>query len=175
MKIIFLDFDGVLNSHSWWDSLSEAEKTDVMGLDPVAVARLHHLVCATSARVVVSSTWRHGRSRTRLQTILADAGFGGQVLGTTPEWLRKSDGGIYCAEERGQEIQAWLDAAPRYGHDVESFVILDDNSDMAHLMDRLVQTTTKDGLQDEHVERAIEMLTEPPPLIVLPSGGMMSP
>jgi hypothetical protein len=41
---------------------------------------------------------------------------------------------------------------------VESFVILDDDADMEHLLPRLVQTSMDDGLQDRHVEKAVEIL-----------------
>jgi hypothetical protein len=85
--------------------------------------------------------------------------------------LRKTPGGIYAAEARGQEIQAWLDGAPRYGIEVESFVILDDDSDMVHLADRLVKTSFETGLLDEHVDRAIAMLVAAPPLLVTPDPG----
>ena len=170
MKIVFLDFDGVCNSTVYMRSLPESERSGVVGLDPAAVARVNRIVAgAGGASVVVSSSWRHGRSIAQLAQILRDASFDGHVRGATPEWLRKSPGGLYAAEARGQEIQAWLDGAPRYGIEVEQFVILDDDSDMAHLADRLVKTSFETGLLDEHVERAVRMLTEPPPLLVLPA------
>lgn len=163
MKIVFLDFDGVLNSHEYIRNRApENERGSRIGLDRVAVARVNRLLAETGAEVVVSSTWRHGKKRTQLCDILNDVGFVGVVRGMTPEWLTKTPGGIYAAKCRGEEIQAWLDNAAHIGHDVESFVIVDDDSDMAHLAYRLIKTSFETGLLDEHVDRAIGMLREPP-------------
>ena len=59
--------------------------------------------------------------------------------------------------QRGTEIQAWLDAWR--GEPVESFVILDDEGDMAHLLPRLVQTGWSTGLLHEHVQVARRLLS----------------
>jgi len=169
LKIVFLDFDGVLNSHAFM----LAKPSGVVGLDPVAVKRVNRLLQATGAEVVVSSTWRHGRSLAQLRDVLAERGFVGNVRGTTPQqpFTIGSSGIIETAKVRGQEIQAWLDAAPNYGLDIESFVIIDDDSDMAHLMDRLVKTSSVNGLVDTDVDLAIEMLRKPLPVIILPEPG----
>lgn len=158
MRIVFLDFDGVLNSHAFVARRPIEEHGKHIGLDPLAIERLNRLLREASAEVVVSSTWRHRRDCAQLQTVLTEKGFVGKVLGKTPRYLKN----------RGEEIQAWLYDAPNYGIEVESFVILDDDSDMAHLMDRLIKTTFDDGLLDEHVDRAVTMLCEPQPLLVLP-------
>jgi hypothetical protein len=50
--------------------------------------------------------------------------------------------------------------ARQNGIDIESFVILDDDNDMDHLMDYLVQTKMTDGLQAHHVETAIQILNK---------------
>jgi hypothetical protein len=38
---------------------------------------------------------------------------------------------------------------------------LDDDRDMEPFLDRLIRTNTQTGLQDEHVEQAIQMLLNP--------------
>jgi len=47
------------------------------------------------------------------------------------------------------------------GFTVEAFVILDDDSDMAHLRNtkHFVKTTFQDGFTDWHLEEAIKVLT----------------
>jgi uncharacterized protein YqgQ len=146
--IIFLDFDGVLNSQRWMEANRHLVKTVELwlckNLDHAAVARVEKISKATGAKVVISSSWRRMFSLEQLQQILKDFGFTGEVIGITP----KQD------QERGIEIQTWLN---EHGP-IESFVILDDDSDMVHLMHKLVQTTFEDGLQDEHVEKAIAIL-----------------
>jgi hypothetical protein len=157
VRVIFLDFDGVLNSHAWMRADSkraEREGTGVMGLDPSAVSRLNWIVRETGAVVVVSSSWRYGRSVEELKGILERVGFYGVVLDKTADWSRDESRGIYVEQERGDEIASWLHGRP----EVESFVVLDDDSDMTAVQDRHVKTSFAGGLLDEHVERAIQML-----------------
>ena len=143
-----------------------------MGIDPQAVERVNRILQATGAEVVVTSTWRINRTRTQLCDILAAHGFKGIVRGMTPR-IPATKAGVENGT-RGLEIQSWIDNAPNFGVTVESFCILDDDSDMNHLMDRLIKTSMVSGLLDEHVERAIEMLTAPPSLLVIPTAEQVS-
>lgn len=158
-RVLFLDFDGVLN-HT--DYLREAHAKHMLGtsggINPTAVALVNDLLTrAGDAAVVISSSWRIGRKRTELCDILNARGFEGIVLGMTPILgeYRTPDGFEFV---RGHEIQKWLDVT-RF--DVSSFVILDDDSDMAHLIPRLVKTSFTTGLTPEHVEQALQILKEP--------------
>jgi len=152
-KILFLDIDGVLNSHAFW--LSTGRQRHLHDLDRKAVARLNTVLDRTGAMVVVSSTWRLHHNRTELQEMLGAYGFTGIVFGAT----------IKESMKRGLQIQQWLDE-PRYSrkqsrHYVEKFAIVDDDSDMAHLLPYLVQTHMQGddgGLQDEHVEQLVALL-----------------
>ena len=157
MKIIFLDIDGVLNSAAylkrWRDETFRHEKGEKKGdrwiemIDELAVPLLNKIIEVTGAKVVISSTWRILNSAEMIQTYLNKKGFVGEIIGCTPR---------LPFDDRGTEIERWLKT-----HDpVESFVILDDGSDMGPVLDRLVHTTWATGLQQEHVERAIELLSE---------------
>lgn len=153
MKVVFLDVDGVLNSAAYlyaaeraWPEGTPFEGNQHLELDPPAVARLNRIVRESGAKVVISSSWRFGNTPAEMQEILRRRGFEGEVVGDTP---RDGHGAV-----RGLEIQAWLDGHPG----VESFVILDDDSDMAHLAPRHVRTRFSDGLLDEHVDAALAAL-----------------
>jgi hypothetical protein len=146
MKLLFLDFDGVLNSSNFlyrsgerFSSTSADEK-----IDPEAVRRLNEITDRTGASIVVSSAWRIGKRVADLRDLLKRHGATGPVVGATP-------GG----QTRGDQIASWM-----ANRDVESFVILDDDNDMGDLMWALVKTTCEQGLQDEHVAQAIEILGE---------------
>jgi hypothetical protein len=143
VRVIFLDLDGVLNSRPFVAGLGATE-WDRM-IDRRAVARLNELVRRSGAKIVITSSWRCQLPLARVESILRDHGLVAQILGATPR-LRPS---------RGTEIQAWLDAAE---DPPEAFVILDDVDDVDHLGTYLVLTTWEAGLQDEHVERALEHL-----------------
>ncbi|MBQ6856707.1 MAG: hypothetical protein IJO13_06355, partial [Lachnospiraceae bacterium] len=60
--------------------------------------------------------------------------------------------------EQGDEIQTWLNEWT--GEQVEAFVIIDDLSERHFhgIAEHLVQTSWKHGLQEKHVQKAIEIL-----------------
>lgn len=152
MRVIFLDIDGVLNSEEWFLSLEPADDDTcpIRELDPSKVELLNELVANTDAYIVVSSTWRLGFDLEDLEQILFSAGLDYGLLDYTPD---------ISPDRRGEEIKAWLD---RQGRGVESYVVLDDdtcvivNTIPSH---RVVGTTFKEGLQGDHVLRAIEVLS----------------
>ncbi len=158
MKVLFLDIDGVLTSHAYWRSTGR--QISLHDLDRKAVTRLNSVLDRTGAMVVVTSTWRLHFNRVELQERLDRYGFTGTVLSATGTGKDRK-------EKRGLEIQAWLDN-PRYAnkdsrHYVERFAIVDDDTDMAHLLPILVQTHMHGddgGLQDEHVEKLVARLGE---------------
>jgi hypothetical protein len=45
-----------------------------------------------------------------------------------------------------------------------SIVIIDDSADMVHLTPWLVRTTYLTGLQPEHVDQALKVLSQPAPM-----------
>ncbi len=136
-----------MNSHAWLyrkdrDPGMEFNGNEHLMLDPVAV---NEILAHTGAKVVISSSWRHGWTLERLREILAAAGFVGEVIDITPRY----------GASRGHEIKEWL-VDHDEGHD--PYVILDDDSDMGPLMSKLVKTSFETGLLDLHVEEAIERL-----------------
>jgi hypothetical protein len=156
-KVIFLDFDGVLNQGR---PFIQGGPRGVLKtyVDPATVERVNRIVEETGAYVVVSSTWRIGKTRAEMQEQLAGVGFKGTVIGRTDDVVPCTlHFGKTCAEaHRGTEIGMWL-------HDHRSctgFVIIDDESDMGVLAPWLVQTDDKVGITDDDVEAAIKLLKE---------------
>lgn len=157
MKVVFLDIDGVLNH---WEYLKRMRASGARSrgctteshLDPECVGRLNGLLRRSGAKVVVSSTWRILHSIESLQETLEARGFEGGIIDFT------TTADLGC---RGAQIEAWLDS-----HDeVESFVILDDDGDLEPLCAYWVQTSLFDGgLNEEHVETAIQILSENSPI-----------
>lgn len=143
MRIVFLDIDGVLNSRAFYDRVGFIPRPP---LDPEAIARLDRICRETDARVVLSSAWRGD-----LQTVrwLHERGLGAPIIGRT--------GWASFTGNRGSEIAEWIRSQAQ--HPIESFVILDDGDDMDHLLPYLIQTSHDTGLLDDHVDRAIAMLT----------------
>jgi hypothetical protein len=167
LKIVFLDFDGVLNSHRFFlEERARGVKDVTSHLDRAAVARLNLLCQRGEASVVISSSWRIGRTLSQLKDVLGEAGFTGTVIDATPAYgytnsassMQAEAKSIVLAYGRGLEIDGWLASS---SHDVTAFVALDDDSDMAPHTDRHVKTSFDEGLLDWHVDRALQVLLRP--------------
>ena len=156
--VLFLDFDGVLNSHRWLRiSLAERQKrSNHYLIDPVAVALLDRVVLASRCWVVFSSTWRLQYDLDDLRELLRRCGMSSadRIIGTTPDNSALSDGFIYTAEGRGKEINRWREENNHVG----VFAILDDDGDMEPVQDALIQTSFDDGLLEKHVDPLLYQL-----------------
>jgi HAD domain in Swiss Army Knife RNA repair proteins len=141
-RVIFLDIDGVLAPIRRWDRYED--------VDPACVAVLNEIVARAGADVVISSTWRYGKTIAELQATLDAKGFAGRVLDKTPTGGPGAD--------RGDEIAAWLAE-----HTVGGFVIIDDHLDMGDLRAHLVLTHPGRGLQPGDAAKAIGTLMRPFP------------
>jgi len=162
VNVIFLDFDGVLNcpgchGHPHNDHKAEAIVSLRGRIGKSHVAALNKLWenAPSNPIVVISSTWRlMPLARTTLSGLLRKAGFVGYVDSCTPFSNQTMN--------RGNEIAQWIrDLRPSLRKQVESLVILDDDSDMGDLMPRLVQTSFRVGLVEEEIQTAIEVLNTP--------------
>ncbi len=138
MKIIFLDFDGVVNAFNEPESLRQ--------LSPRCVKLLNKLIERTDTYIVITSTWRILHAIEDLRQILVNSGFQfpERIIGITPRGGR-----------RGTEIEEWLKQPTE---EVESFIILDDDSDMEPFLDRLIQTDSDTGLTTNDIKRAVLLL-----------------
>jgi len=139
-RVIFLDIDGVLAPIRRWDRYGD--------LDPDCVAVLNDIVARAGAEIVVSSTWRYGRTAAQLQELLAAAGFAGRVVDITPTGAPGAS--------RGDEIAAWLAE-----HDVSGYAIVDDHVDVGGLRSHLVQTQPAQGLSSADAARVVATLMRP--------------
>jgi hypothetical protein len=104
-RIIFLDVDGVLNNEEAFErDQQHAARGKLDVLDEKCLARLAHVVSATSANIVVTSTWR--LQSCTLSTLTAALGRHGvppgALLGSTPDLEGR------CLGDRAREIRAWL-------------------------------------------------------------------
>ena len=155
MKIVFLDIDGVLNSHKLMKKMGHEDYDLDDLIDPDAVSLLNNRTDATGASIVVSSSWRlnylgQPQGLTRLCALLKDRhGIKAPIIGMTPEKRNA------LRNVRGKEIQTWLDCAPVQ---VDDFIIIDDDSDMGRLRNKQIKTSMIDGLRIDHVEEGIRRL-----------------
>jgi hypothetical protein len=129
-----------LDHYSKWqekrDKMSEQERYDedvsraYYDIDPLSISNLFDLIDKTKASIVISSTWRNGKSIKFFNDVFKRRGFSleGTVIGLTPK------GCTHCC--RGNEIQQWIKehdislGAPYY--DFSDYLIIDDDSDMLY-------------------------------------------
>lgn len=146
MKIIMLDFDGVLNSD---------ETPDNLDFSKFAIQELNYLIAKTGAKIVVSSDWRKGRSVAELQSILELWGFVGEIIGKTQNlntyagWI----GWETYLKLRVQEIEMYLSEHP----EIITWIVIDDLPLLLDL-EHFVRTNPEIGLTRENVEEVIRLL-----------------
>lgn len=152
--IVFLDFDGVVETIYWEKDTDGSWSFNVhkSGREELnnkqAIGWLNELYSKVPYDVVVSSTWRIGMSKDELQELLIKSGFNPaiKVLGKTPV--------LY--QQRGLEIQEWIDTAEFKG----KFIIIDDDSDMCHLLPLLVRCDCQLGFTIYDYQKALRLFSE---------------
>lgn len=168
MKVIFLDFDGVLNSlrsciafHGY--PFPESDTWDKFDL--VAIGLMKKLCKETGAKIVLSTSWRLCMSVEDVKDMFHELGWiEPPIIGRTPSWGNpKTYSTGYMGETfrqtRGDEINVWLkaygrgDIAPALcdaeilGQKIDAYVIVDDDHDMLKEQEPFfVQTSFLDGL-----------------------------
>lgn len=153
MKILFLDFDGVLNRHGvraeppeWanpWP-FKWIEDSLVRQLDPIIE---HH----PDVHIIISSTWRTMWELSDLKRILADGSepVAKRVRDKTPDNARA---------HRGQEINDWFYES-EMNPEEHRYAILDDDDDFEQeQMPYLIQTEGYAGLTEEDVDKVLTIL-----------------
>lgn len=140
MKVLFLDFDGVLNSEASFRMEKRRKTLDTANtLSVVACSNLQYILEQDSSiRIVISSTWRLMHTMVELQNILNAYGVeAARIIGKTPAVMSR---------DRAHEINLWLGDNPN----VTKFVVLDDDSDVKALNvipnSLVIQTDFEDGL-----------------------------
>ncbi len=162
-KIIFLDFDGVLNTGSWYRQLDKQLRYDEYGtvFDPNAVANLGRVIEATGADIVISSSWKE-LGLSSMEEMWEERNLPGRVIGITPTYI--DDEMLLTADlstmdflnGRGSEIKEWLS---KHGKDVSHYVIFDDVDDiLPEQQNHFIQTDPEVGISKKDADMAISIL-----------------
>lgn len=144
VKVLFLDVDGVLNSHRSAIAFGAMpwahELPDVSKFDHIAVGLIRGIAEAAGADIVLSSAWRTCENWRDLGTALRLP-----IVDRTPSLLGP----------RGKEIAAWLDAH----REVQEYAIVDDDADMLpEQLPHFVRTDMQEGLTFACAERLANLL-----------------
>lgn len=161
MNIIFLDVDGVLNSMAYFEQNKGKGRIEISDYHLQMLAKIYH---TCNAKIVLSSSWRELDDESDIHVywmyeylINELARYDMKIISKTP----------VIDMNRPLEIKTWLDN--RIDKDNIRFVSLDDDFskdkyDVYGIGEYLVKTEffckdiSKGGLQQEHVDKAIEIL-----------------
>ena len=154
MKIIFLDFDGVMDT-AYYDHILSKEGlpgSDEFGIifDPNCVRNLKEIIDKTSADIVVTSSWRHFMTYKDFLDMWEYRDLPGFVTDVTP---------IVAARKRGDEIDAWLSECCTECQ----YVIIDDldrSNFNEYQLSRLLVVNPFNGIDEETAQRAIAILNQ---------------
>lgn len=142
MKIIFLDFDGVINN---WDCF------DGVSIDNVII--LKKILSKTNAKIVATTSNKYSLQCREPIDYYASYFYNGYV-----KYLNELGIEVYditpCVQgNRTLEIEKYLEE-----HNVEQFVIIDDELIGENLQEHQVFLDLYMGLQEEHIEPALKIL-----------------
>lgn len=135
--ILFLDFDGVLHPSVC------ADRTQLLCRRPMLEDTLRHV---RHVEIVISSTWRSGRSLSELRALFSDD-IALRIVGVTPDWRTLQDEKSFGTYVRQAEIEAWL----RQNRSAWSqWVAVDDQPHLYKpFLKNLLLTDPKVGLSEE--------------------------
>lgn len=148
--VIFLDFDGVVETIYWeqngdeWSLIGFHDDRKLHNTQ--AIGWLNELYKKVPYDIVVSSTWRMGRTVQELQELITRSGFNKEI-----KVIGKTD---VLYQPRGMEIQKWIDDNKFKG----KFIIIDDDSDMCGLINVLVRTDCQLGFTLYDYQKALNLL-----------------
>lgn len=159
---LFLDIDGVFNSHTSFAALGNGSRI----FNPASVRLLEKLIVDARPVVVWSTSWRGEEfgqegfdgewNRRILQALVAtplsSPGDWWEVLAEPYATPSHTDG------YRGREILEWI---TKYRRDPKKAVIVDDCGDMEPLMERLVQTDFTNGFNVQDYKKARDLFGLP--------------
>ena len=155
MKIIFLDFDGVMDT-AYYDHILSKEGlpgNDSFGIvfDPICVRNLKEIIDKTGADIVVTSSWKYFMTYKDFLDMWEFRNLPGFVTDVTPTPTVRRN--------RGDEIDAWLNEC-----DVEcQYVIIDDfdgSNFNEHQLSRLLVVNPFNGIDEDIAKRAIQLLSD---------------
>lgn len=149
MKIIFLDFDGVISTYEkGWT------------IDTEKLKLLKEIVDKTDAKIVVTSSWKRGFTEVDdfIKSFYNNPRNKDLNNATIFDWFANSIYDItgHNSSWRGDGIQRWID---KHNEEIESYVILDDDSDFRdNQLFNFVQTDTYEGITSREVKLCIKIL-----------------
>lgn len=174
-RLLFVSVDGVLNCGAWLErapvvtlsrlaiGLRPEERRLYGAINPLAVSYLNRLLMAVRtnlpfkgrylAEVVISVPSQVELELSSVARVFEAHGLAAQVVGVIGQ------GAASGQLKRGQQIHEWMrEHAPAVQEGDVLVIGPDDPADLKPRGDRLLQTTWRNGLQDEHIRLGARMM-----------------
>ena len=161
MKVIFLDVDGVLNSMSYYEQVTDIFEE---AIDQANVHELAKIVEATDAKIVLTSSWRGGWEKNPEECRVDGKLLVRELAKEGIEIFDKTGmSGLWERYGRSVEVITWMEECKqKYGEDIEAYVIIDDNDfdwEDYRLAEHWVHTDFNGpALDAKHRDQAIDIL-----------------
>lgn len=155
MRVIFLDVDGVLNKAG----CKVKTPSGFYFVEDDKLLLLKELVEKTNAKIVLSSTWRQGWEDLNNGVDSIDS----RDFVLLRDKLKEFDLDLYdytscpITSDRGSKIKEWLS---KHFEEVDSILVLDDESNIKPFNKFFVRTSFSDGLKEKHVKKSVEVLLQ---------------
>ena len=166
-KIIFLDFDGVMNTEFYQKVLNQQCENwqDEYGalFDPNAVKQLKRIIDATDADIVVESSWKY-LGLDAMKELWKVRNLPGRIIDITPsttsdEYLLNVDLDDFSNKMhhcKGLKISSWLSEK---GLSNTRYVIIDDEYVVLESqLSNFILTNPYEGITEEQANKAISIL-----------------
>jgi hypothetical protein len=161
-KILFLDFDGVLNTLRWREHEGKNAVVDLFGysFDPESVTNLVKVVCHPDVGVVISSSWKC-LGLDEMRNLWTVRNMPGDLVDITPSETRRdvirqaTPNEIRWLTSKGYEINLWLVQHDNISH----YAIVDDEDTMLpEQRSHFVKVSPIVGITDEDVRKMEKIL-----------------
>lgn len=154
MNVIFLDFDGVLNSvQSYvYHKIRYQEEEPIVDICPIALSNLDYILENTDSKIVLSSTRRKRITLEEFKKLMIKhkMKYADRIFGFTPLLTNSHE----CS--RQEEILKWI--RDLKGVIINKIVILDDNHDFPEFARQFIRINSTFGLTIMDSFHAIRLL-----------------
>ncbi len=157
MKVIFLDIDGVLNSENYmheliYKNINEYENGIYQFIDDISIDIIVQLCKTYDIKLVITSSWRYNTVKDTIEMFSKPEYIKlhpliPYIIGVTPRLFEWCEDGSVDYEDRGYEIDFWIEEQK----EEIDYVILDDDTDMLESQqDHFIHINRKHGLSGKY-------------------------
>lgn len=144
MKTVFLDLDGIVAGHDYFERLRKEHK-EIDYIDEEKIKLINTLGC----NIVISSSW--GEDGGRTESCLKEKGLTLPIIGYTEHFWNN----WIC---RGNEIAKWIEDNVKETDDFEYCIVDDDTDMLLSQKDNFVHINERYGITEKDINKIKKIL-----------------